>query len=164
MEIIRLSVEDSLRFSRFLNKVSSETPYLSFDEEESPDLDASESMLKILSMGKNASYAAVEDGEIVGNITFRGRDNRKRLSHVGEIGIVVAKSYWGRGIGRVLIERVVEHARENSIEKISLKVLDTNKRAVELYEKIGFVREGLLKDEVKIGKNYYNYIVMGLFL
>lgn len=164
MEIVRLSTEDSIRFSRFLERVSAETPYLTFDREEAPNLEASEAMLRILNLGKNATFAAVEGDEIVGNITFRGRENRKRLSHVGEIGIVVAKSHWGRGIGRLLMERVIHHCRKNSIEKIVLKVLDTNKRAVELYEKLGFVREGLLIDEVKIEGKYYNYVVMGLFI
>ena len=164
MEIIRLNINDSLKFSQFLEKVSSETPYLTFDREEAPDLEASEAMLKILNLGKNACFAAVEDGEIIGNITFRGRENRKRLAHVGEIGIVVAKDHWGRGIGKQLIERVILHSRKNSIEKISLKVLDTNRRAVELYEKLGFVKEGLLIDEVKIEGKYYNYVLMGFFL
>ncbi|GLI54866.1 alanine acetyltransferase [Propionigenium maris DSM 9537] len=164
MEIVKLGIEDSHRFSRFLEKVSEETTYLTFDREEAPDLEASQAMLKILSLGKNASFAAVEGEEIVGNITFRGRENRKRLAHVGEIGIVVAKSHWGRGIGKELIERVILHCRENSIEKIGLKVLDTNSRAVELYERLGFIREGVLIDEVKIEGKYYNYVVMGLFI
>ena len=60
MEIVRLSTEDSIRFSRFLERVSAETPYLTFDREEAPNLKASEAMLRILNLGKNATFAAIE--------------------------------------------------------------------------------------------------------
>lgn len=164
MNIIMPGIEDAKRFSDFLKKTAGETIYLSFDVEEAPDSRACESMIRILSLGKSVLYLAETEGSIAGSITLRGRDNRKRLSHVGEIGIVVAKDYWGQGIGRLLLNKVIDHAKSVGIEKLSLKVLDDNKRAVTLYEKLGFTREGLLIDEVRIEGSNYSYIVMGLFI
>jgi len=164
MNIIIPVVEDAKRFSDFLKKTAGETIYLSFDVEEAPDSEACESMIRILSLGKNIIYLAEIGGSIAGSITLRGRDNRKRLSHVGEIGIVVARDYWGQGIGKQLLNKVIDHAKSVGMEKLSLKVLDDNERAVALYEKLGFIREGLLIDEVKIEGVNYNYIVMGLFI
>ena len=164
MDIIIPKVTDARRYSDFLKKTAGESVYLSFDPEEAPDTKACESMIKILSLGKNVIYIAEVDDSIAGSITLRGRDNRKRLAHVGEIGIVVAKDYWGQGIGGALLNKVIDHARSTGMKKLSLKVLDDNERAVTLYEKLGFKREGLLIDEVKIEGRYYNYIVMGLFI
>lgn len=51
------------------------------------------------------------------------------------------------------------------IEKISLTVVQTNTRAIQLYKKYGFVEEGLLiKDRIHKDGNYYNTVMMGRLL
>lgn len=164
MEIIIPDIGHAEEFSLFLKNAADESIYLSFDGKEAPSPEACMSMIKILSMGRNIIYLAMEDGRIIGSLTFRTRDNRKRLSHVGEIGIVVAKSHWGQGIGRLLMEAVITYAKKEGFHKINLKVIEGNEKAVKLYEGYGFKKEGLLIDEVFIEDSYYNYIMMGLIL
>jgi RimJ/RimL family protein N-acetyltransferase len=51
------------------------------------------------------------------------------------------------------------------IEKISLTVVQTNIRAIQLYKRYGFLEEGLLiKDRIHRDGNYYNTVVMGRVL
>ena len=51
------------------------------------------------------------------------------------------------------------------IEKISLTVVQTNTKAIELYKTYGFVEEGLLmKDRIHKDGNYYNTVIMGRLL
>jgi RimJ/RimL family protein N-acetyltransferase len=48
------------------------------------------------------------------------------------------------------------------IEKISLTVVQTNTKAIQLYKRYGFVEEGILiKDRLHKDGNYYNTVIMG---
>lgn len=88
----------------------------------------------------------------------------KRFSHKVEFGVCVLKEYWGYGIGRNLLKESIRWADDNGIKKITLNVLETNEKAIKLYQKSGFEVEGILKnDKILSDGNYYNTIVMGRF-
>lgn len=53
--------------------------------------------------------------------------------------LATAKEARGTGIGTKLLEAAFERAKEQHIEKISITVVDTNPRARQLYERLGFV-------------------------
>ena len=55
-------------------------------------------------------------------------------------GYIGDKSYWGKGIGIFMISDMVQLCAELEIQKIWLKVEKENKRAINLYQKSGFVR------------------------
>ena len=61
---------------------------------------------------------------------------------VADIGMMVAKDWRGRGVGRALIEAGVQWAREAGAHKASLEVWPHNTAAIALYRRIGFVEEG----------------------
>jgi ribosomal protein S18 acetylase RimI-like enzyme len=88
----------------------------------------------------------------------------KRKSHQVEFGICVLKEFWGYGIGKNLLKESIHWADSNGIKKVTLSVLETNDKAVKLYEKYGFEVEGVLKrDKFLSDGNYYNTILMGRF-
>ncbi|WP_445490004.1 GNAT family N-acetyltransferase [Niallia sp. 03133] len=88
----------------------------------------------------------------------------KRFSHKVEFGVCVLKEYWGYGIGKNLLKESIHWADLNGIKKVNLSVLETNDKAIKLYEKYGFEVEGILKkDKVLSDGNYYNTILMGRF-
>lgn len=88
----------------------------------------------------------------------------KRMSHKVEFGVCVLKEYWGYGIGENLLKESIHWADSNDIKKITLNVLETNDKAIRLYEKYGFEVEGILKnDKILSDGNYYNTILMGRF-
>ena len=60
----------------------------------------------------------------------------------GEIGMLVASEWRGRGVGSALIEAAIECARERGLHKLSLSVFAHNTAAIALYHKFGFVDEG----------------------
>lgn len=61
--------------------------------------------------------------------------NSKSAEYFGYIG---EKEYWSKGIGKVMIEYIIKKAMENNLNKIYLKVLKYNERAIKLYLKNGF--------------------------
>ncbi|MGE7093245.1 N-acetyltransferase family protein [Lysinibacillus sp. NPDC048646] len=100
-------------------------------------------------------FIAQFHNEIVGWLMFQS-PNRQRLSHTGTIGMMVHKDYRRYGIGKRLLEELLEWAMKNPyIEKVSLGVFSTNERAIALYKKMGFVEEGRKIHEIKINDNVY---------
>ncbi|WP_273124828.1 GNAT family N-acetyltransferase [Bacillus weihaiensis] len=110
---------------------------------------------------KNLLLVAEVENEIVGFLRCIGND-LKRTSHRVEFGLGVVKEHWGIGIGKNLLQQFIKWADCNGIRKITLQVLETNKKARTLYEKEGFIVEGILRDDKLLSDgNYYQTIIMG---
>lgn len=81
------------------------------------------------------------------------------------MGLNVKKGFRGRGIGSILLIHVMEWAKENLIiEKIELEVLANKKQAIRMYEKIGFLKEGVKKSAEKKDTGYIDLVIMGILL
>lgn len=52
--------------------------------------------------------------------------------------IAVSETARGKGVGTQLIEALFLFAKENNFKSITLRVIDTNPKAKELYERLGF--------------------------
>jgi len=112
---------------------------------------------------RNLFLVAVVDNRIVGFSRCEGT-HLKRFSHKVELGVCVLKDFWGHGIGKYLLQESILWADSNGIKKIALTVLETNVKAIELYKRLGFEIEGILKnDKILSDGKYYNTIVMGKF-
>lgn len=69
-----------------------------------------------------------------------------RNSHIVYLGgIAVHPFFAGKGEGIKMMQEIIEYAKQNGFLRIELSVASINERAVRLYEKAGFVKEGLLK-------------------
>ncbi len=105
--------------------------------------------------------AETEEGKLAGFCRCEG-STLKRLSHKVEFGICILKEYWGYGIGKSLMQETLAWADSNNIKKITLNVLETNEKAITLYQKSGFLVEGILRnDKLLSDGKYYNTVVMG---
>lgn len=60
--------------------------------------------------------------------------------------IAVAPRSQGRGLGRALLDALLEEARRRGCTQVFLEVLDTNEAAIALYERSGFERQGRRRD------------------
>lgn len=67
------------------------------------------------------------------------------VRHVAQFGITVHDDYQNRGLGTILTQYMVEIARERGVKKVSLEVLVDNDRAIKVYERCGFKKEGRLE-------------------
>lgn len=85
---------------------------------------------------------AMPDASLGGYAWYRWRDAD---SPVSGFGICVAEAYRGLGIGRLLMERLLEIARDIGPPVMTLTCQHANFRAVNLYLKMGFriVKEGM---------------------
>ena len=78
----------------------------------------------------------------------------KGIFHQGLFGKSIQETFANKGIGTCLIKKLLEWARKQEhIEKISLEVFSNNERAIHLYTKLGFKKEGRRHTHVKFGPN-----------
>ena len=48
------------------------------------------------------------------------------------------------------------------LHRVSLNVFDFNHSAIACYEKVGFCKDGLLRDTVRVGEKYWSHYVMSI--
>ena len=82
-----------------------------------------------------------------------------------EFGILLGdKQIWGKGIGTQFTRFMIEYGfDELNLRRIYLEVLETNSRAKRLYEKLGFVVEGRLREHQYKNGRHVDVFFMGLF-
>lgn len=85
---------------------------------------------------------ALYDGVVVGSASIH-IEQKTRRNHVATIGIGVADSFTGRGVGTALITELISLA-DNwlNLLRLELIVFCDNKAAIHLYQKFGFIIEG----------------------
>lgn len=67
--------------------------------------------------------------------------------------VAVAADAQGRGIGRLLVQHLVEHARQAGARVLHLEVRADNAPALALYERLGFVATGRRRDYYGRGRD-----------
>jgi RimJ/RimL family protein N-acetyltransferase len=78
-------------------------------------------------------------------------------------GMYVRPDIRNAGVGRQLVEAVIDYARDH-VEVIQLSVVSGNERARRLYTGLGFVEYGVEKRSLKQHGRYYDEILMALDL
>lgn len=97
---------------------------------------------ELLHPGNPMTLACCRVGPNIVGIALMGT-YRVISGHKGWIEDVVVDAKWrGQGIGRLLVEKLLEVAREKQVSDVLLFTADHRKAAMHLYEKIGFRPKG----------------------
>lgn len=105
-------------------------------------------------------FVAEIEGKVVGSIGLHICPN-PRMRHSASIGLMVHIDYQGQGIGRALMEQVINVA-DNwlMLKRLELGVFAENERALGLYKRMGFEIEGTKKyAAIQNGKYIDEYIM-----
>jgi RimJ/RimL family protein N-acetyltransferase len=105
---------------------------------------------------------AEADGDIIGNLLI-SVDRGVATEHLGVLSITIAESWRDAGIGTEMVAGAQRWARERGLRKISLGVFPDNERAIAVYEKQGFVREGVRRQQYRSGDTYRDEVLMAWF-
>ena len=162
--IERAQAQDAAPLLQYLKIVGGETENLSFGAEGVPlSTEAEQAILRAQAESKdNAQYLAKAGGEIIGTASLNRRHNR--MQHRGVFGISLKKAWWGCGAATVLAHGVLDFAREAGIEQVNLEVRSDNKRAIALYEKLGFRKLCTFPGFFKIKGELIDFDLMNLDL
>ena len=111
----------------------------------------------------SAIFGAFRDAELLGIAGFAFREGAKE-AHKGLLwGMYVRPDARKSGVGRRLVEAVIDFARQH-VEILQLSVVSDNEPARGLYARLGFLEYGLEKDSLKHRSIYYDEILMALDL
>ena len=84
------------------------------------------------------------------------------MTHSSWLALGVRRDFRRRGIGRRLMDGVIEKAWQSGLERIELIVWADNRPAIDLYEKLGFQREGVLRNFRFLDGKYTDAVMMAL--
>ena len=98
------------------------------------------------------------DGKVVAVSEISKRGGYEK--HVGVIGIAIRNGFRDLGIGIEIMKTLVEQAQKMGLKVLTLSAFATNKPAIHVYEKVGFVQTGTIpKKHFKEGK-YIDEIIL----
>ncbi len=116
--------------------------------------------------------------DLTNNITLLARLDERVVGHlrlftipfarrkgIGELLIYIHQDFQNLGLGTLMMRKAIELAKERGYHRIGLTVVADNKRAVKVYEKVGFKKEGIER-ETFYGDDhrYHDEVEMGLLL
>ena len=157
---------DAKEIIEFYNIVGGETTYLSFGADEyNVSIEQQENTIKSVNASdNNTMILATIDDKIIAIGTISS-NQKKKGKHVGVLGIVIKEEYCNLGLGKIMMDDLIDWCKSNGItSRISLTVRKDNPRAIELYKKCGFVVEGILKNETYIDGEFFDTMIMGLII
>lgn len=166
IEIGLVKSTDALEIINYTKTIGGESDYVTFGPEGIP-ISLEDEILFLSRYTKESLYPMFVgkiEGEIVSVANLGGHD-RPRLRHNAEIGISVLKKYWHIGVGKAMMQVLLEHAKDSKIiENLYLKVRSDNTNAIKLYESFGFITVGSYPRQMKINNDYYDTLLMALLL
>lgn len=157
--------EDAPGLLAFLERIGGESDNLTFGPGEmNITLEQEEAFVEGMREKPGSIFlcALNETGRIIATTHFMA-GTMPRTRHAGELGVTVAKDYWGMGLGSAMMDHLLDWVRaQKTIRKVNLRVRADNHNAIHLYEKKGFVREGLIVREYLIHGVLHDVLWMGL--
>jgi L-amino acid N-acyltransferase YncA len=103
---------------------------------------------------------AESGGQIVAWASLNPFNPRHCYDHVADISVYVERSRRGRGVGRVLLARLVELGPSLGFHKLVLACFPTNKPGVALYERMGFVPVGVYREQGLLDGQWVDVLIM----
>jgi len=152
---------DSARLVAFFRTVYSETNFMLFEPNEFTVTEEQQAR-RIEEMSRSdsgAMFVCETDNELIGAV-FGNRGIARRTRHSLYVVIGVLQAWVGQGVGRALLEALEAWARSRGLHRLELTVDVDNRRAIALYEKCGFAREGVKRHSRKVDGNYSDELYM----
>jgi RimJ/RimL family protein N-acetyltransferase len=109
---------------------------------------------ELIRTDESAVVVAEAGGEIVGNaLVMSDRDVSSR--HVGVLSVTVADGWRDVGLGTALVAATQDWVRERGLTRLALSVFPDNARAIAVYTRAGFVREGIRRQQYRQADGTY---------
>ncbi len=164
LNIRRAITADAVNFEIFMGNMFAENLSTLVPRGHTPTIDQASAYLARHAAGDSAVFIAEISNTIVGSIALTGFA-RPQLNHAVCVGLNVASSFRGQGIGRSLLSHALQWAAHSTnIERVELEVIENNSTAIHLYEQHGFEREGIKRKAVKKPSGYFDMHIYGLLL
>ncbi len=164
--MIRLITEkDAQKYYDFWQNLVNETTFMLMNPD---DLNITVEEHKIhiqnlLSKDNHTIFVKEKNDQLIGCVIVRGGELKKNR-HSAYVVIGILQKYVGQGLGKQLFIRSEEWAKQHQIHRLELTVMTHNQRAIALYEKMGFFKEGTKKDSLVLNGEYIDEFFMAKLL
>jgi len=113
---------------------------------------------------KHPVFVAMETSDPGGTIVGWGSLNvynaRPAYQYVADFSIYIERGWRGKGVGRRLLEHLIEQARHLGYHKLMLSTFPFNATGVALYERLGFTRVGVLHEMGQLDGRWVDTLIM----
>ena len=151
MHIRRLEIADAPVYRKLRLRGLREHPDAftsSFEEENLRALAETEKRLSPAS--DTVMWGAFVEGTLAG-VVGMSRETRLKNRHKATlVAMYVAPEYGGRGLGKALVDTVVQAAKAEGLALLILTVTEGNRQAAALYERAGFASFGIEPDAIRV--------------
>ena len=121
-------------------------------------------MLEAAAFFAQQTYSAVaqkENSDEILGLYILHPNNIGRCGHIGNASYAVRDDARGQGIGTLLVQHSLSKAKEVGFSLMQFNaVVKTNKSAIHLYEKLGFVKLGEIPKGFRLKDDNYEDIIL----
>lgn len=156
-----MTADDLPGFHHCLDVIGRERRYIAWIE--APPLE--ECRTRVLSLLERQAplFVATASDVIIGHSEIIPVP-RMVYEHRAALSVGVLPEYRRMGVGGRLVQEALDAARRRGFERVELEVYASNQAAIRLYQKFGFLTEGVRKRGRKFDGVYDDIILMALFL
>jgi len=99
--------------------------------------------------------------QVIGEAGLLRMDPAWRATDVSVI--IGEKEEWGKGYGTETIHLLLDYAfRHLNFHRVAIGVVGFNERAIRFWERVGFRKEGVHRDEYYYDGKYYSFVMMSI--
>lgn len=157
IEIVPIERRHIAGFHQVLDGVAREGRYLAFLE--APPLTRVRRFVVNGFTNGTTHYVALDGARVVGWCDIAPKVH-PTLRHSGVLGMGVAATHRGQGLGSQLLRVTMDNAAGRGLTRIELTVRSDNAPAIELYRRFGFEFEGSCRHFMLVGDQYYDALLM----
>jgi L-amino acid N-acyltransferase YncA len=103
---------------------------------------------------------AEDGGVVIGWGSLNPFSARAAYRFVADFSVYVERSWRGRGVGRVVLTRLIELGREHGYHKLVLSAFPFNQAGVPLYERLGFRTVGIYREQGMLDGQWVDTIIV----
>jgi len=164
MEVIKLKTFKKSDFKQLINWINSEEFLIQWSGNAFTFPLDEQQLEKYIESATTLAFKVVDEetSDVIGHISLGQIDNINKSARIGKV-LVGNTKMRGRSIGKNMMKAVLHIAfDELKLHRVTLGVYDFNTSAISCYEKIGFVKEGLLRESKRVGETYWNLWEMSM--
>lgn len=158
VEVRQLGDMDAEAFSALRRLVTADNPVpmgLTLEEKLNRPIQGFRDQLSV--PAPNAAFGVFVEGQLRACAALAWTSRFPSSMHKALLwGCFVEPGFRERGLGRQVVSRALDHARQNSVRRVNLTVFLPNRTAVTLYSSLGFQSYGLEPEAVCIDGNYHD--------
>lgn len=157
------SLGNLVQMTRYINTLSKEQTFITFQGNEISLKDERKhlkNMLDKINKGLTVQLLAFQNSQLVGITNIKMYEHA--LKHEGVFGITIAKEFRGVGLGKKIMELVIDEAIKKlpQLKVITLGVFSDNPLAQNLYKSFGFKEYGRLPEIISHKNHFDDHVYM----